>query len=213
MRPLFCLPWIERSRPSTSSPSSGCGPFHSPAGRPMRPPGYWLLVAALGLGLNLATWQGLGAALDYNHTLRDLVWQVVLHCVDRGPGRRSAAHQADRGLHCRAGFPGLAFLGHAAHLLVHEAGSYSGVIRLAYIAAFPSASDACRHGELPRPPVRPASERARAHLPAQGAMEQMGKRRRHCWALRRRPVARKSTRRLRVPLRTRCWPICALWLP
>ena len=31
----------------------------------------------------------------------------------------------------------LAFLGHAAHLLVHEAGSYSGAIRLAYIAAFP----------------------------------------------------------------------------
>ena len=94
-----------------------------------------ILVAALAM-LNLATSQSLGSTLEYNHTPRDLVWQAMsILLIAVGAGllliRRTEGYMV--GL----AFLALAFLGHAAHLLVHEGGSYSGAIRLAYLAAFP----------------------------------------------------------------------------
>ena len=94
-----------------------------------------VLVAALGI-LNLATSDALGSTLEYNHTPRDLVWQafsILLIAVGAG----LLLIRRTEGYMVGLAFLALAFLGHAAHLLVPEPGSFSGAIRLAYLAAFP----------------------------------------------------------------------------
>ncbi len=98
--------------------------------------GMLAMLALFGLGLNLATRRGVGAALDFNRTLPDGLWQLYsVALVALGAGllliRRTEGYMI--GL----AFMGLAFLGHAVHLLVPEPGSYSGILRLAYMAAFP----------------------------------------------------------------------------
>ncbi len=111
--------------------------------------GMLALLALFGLGLNLATRRGVGAGLDFNRTLPDALWQLYsLALVALGAGllliRRTEGYMV--GL----AFMGLAFLGHAVHLLVPEPGSYSGILRLAYMAAFPLLLTLSQRGLAPK---------------------------------------------------------------
>jgi signal transduction histidine kinase len=94
------------------------------------------LFAAAGAGLGLLTWGLQASATTYNTTIDELLWQLVsigfillgvLIVVMRRPN----------GFGNGLAVLGIAFLGHAAHVLFQEPGNYSGIIRLAYITAFP----------------------------------------------------------------------------
>ncbi len=93
-----------------------------------------LIVAAVGLALLI--WAPRSSAAAYDQTPDDLLWQVasfglivvgILILLVRRPN----------GFGTGLAVLGVMFLGHAGHLLLREEGNYSGVIRLAYIAAFP----------------------------------------------------------------------------
>ncbi len=94
-----------------------------------------LLIAAA-MGLSLLTWPPQSLLTTYNLTIDDLLWQIaslgfifigVLILFIRRPNGYG------NGLAVLA----LLFLGHLGHLAFHEDGNYSGIIRLAYMAAYP----------------------------------------------------------------------------
>src|SRR5258708_5220548 len=94
-----------------------------------------LLVAAI-MGLSLLTWPRQSATITYNSSIDDLFWQIAsLGFIFVGVSilllRRPDGYT--NGLVVLA----IAFLGHLGHLLVHEDGNYSGIISLAYMAAYP----------------------------------------------------------------------------
>jgi signal transduction histidine kinase len=88
------------------------------------------------LGLSLLTWKPQIALLSYNQTNDDWFWQL---------GSLAAALIGVATLFIRkpdgmwGGITLLAigFLGHIGHLLFPVAGNYSGIVRLAYMSAFP----------------------------------------------------------------------------
>lgn len=72
----------------------------------------------------------------YNKQIQELLWQLAtLGTV--GVGAAFLYIRRTPGFVNGLAFLALAFLGHAIHLLVREAGDYSGIVRLAHIAAFP----------------------------------------------------------------------------
>lgn len=94
------------------------------------------LVIAAALGLSLLIWAPQSSITTYNVTLDDLLWQIAsmgfifigaLILLIRRPNGYG------NGLAVLA----LAFLGHLGHLAFPETGNYSGIIRLAYMAAYP----------------------------------------------------------------------------
>src|SRR5271157_4542245 len=94
-----------------------------------------LLIGAA-LGLSLLTWPPQSSLTTYNVTIDDLLWQIAslgfifigaLILLIRRPNGYG------NGLAVLA----LIFLGHLGHLAFHEDGNYSGIIRLAYMAAYP----------------------------------------------------------------------------
>ena len=94
-----------------------------------------LLIGAA-LGLSLLTWPPQSSITTYNVTIDDLLWQIAsigfifigaLILLIRRPNGYG------NGLAVLA----LAFLGHLGHLAFPETGNYSGIIRLAYMAAYP----------------------------------------------------------------------------
>ncbi len=94
-----------------------------------------LLIAAA-LGLSLLTWPPQSSLTTYNVTIDDLLWQIAsLGLIFLGALilliRRPNGY--GNGLAVLA----LIFLGHLGHLAFHEDGNYSGIIRLAYMAAYP----------------------------------------------------------------------------
>lgn len=93
-----------------------------------------LVVAAA--GLSLLTWPSQSSLTPYNLSIDDMLWQAasigfifigVLILLIRRPN----------GYGNGLAILGIAFLGHAGHLIFQEAGNYSGIVRLAYIAAYP----------------------------------------------------------------------------
>ena len=91
-------------------------------------------VAAAGLGL--LTWSPQASVTPYNNTLDEMLWQVaslglifigILVLLLRRPN----------GFGNGLALLGISFLGHVGHLFFQENGNYSGIIRLAYITAFP----------------------------------------------------------------------------
>ncbi len=93
-----------------------------------------LIVTAL--GLNLLTWPAQSSLVTYNATNDDFLWQIAsisfivigwLILLIRRPN----------GYGNGLAFLVIAFLGHIGHLAIQESGYYSGIIRLAYLAAFP----------------------------------------------------------------------------
>ncbi len=94
------------------------------------------LLLGAAMALSLLTWPPQSSITTYNITLDDLLWQIasiglivigVLLLLIRRPNGYG------NGLAVLA----IAFLGHAGHLAFHEEGNYSGIIRLAYMAAYP----------------------------------------------------------------------------
>ena len=93
-----------------------------------------LVVAAL--GLSLLTWQPQIASLSYNQTTDDWFWQIgslfaaligIVILIIRKPD----------GMWNGIVLLTLGFLGHVGHLLFPIEGNYSGIVRLAYMAAYP----------------------------------------------------------------------------
>jgi signal transduction histidine kinase len=94
------------------------------------------LFTAAATGLSLLTWGPQSSLTTYNTTIDELLWQVVsigfillgiLILLIRRPN----------GFGNGLAVLGIAFLGHVGHVLFQEAGNYSGIIRLAYVAAYP----------------------------------------------------------------------------
>lgn len=88
------------------------------------------------LGLSLLSWQPQVASLSYNQTVDDFLWQVgslaiSLFCIAILLIRRP------NGMWYGILLLALGFVGHLGHLLTRMDGNYSGIVRLAYMAAFP----------------------------------------------------------------------------
>ena len=94
------------------------------------------LLTGTAMVLGLLTWPHQSALTTYNATLDDTLWQIasigfvvigmILLLIRRPNGY-------GKGLFVL----GLAFAGHAGHLLLHDEGNFSGIVRVAYMAAFP----------------------------------------------------------------------------
>ena len=93
-----------------------------------------LVIAAT--ALSLLTWPPQMPFTAYNATIDNLLWQLAsigfifiggLVLFIRRPN----------GFGNGLAVLGIAFLGHAGHLILQETGNYSGIVRLAYIAAYP----------------------------------------------------------------------------
>jgi signal transduction histidine kinase len=87
-------------------------------------------------GLSLITWNSQSSLTTYNSTLDNLLWQVaslglifigIVILLLRRPN----------GFGNGLAVLGIILLGHVGHLFTQENGNYSGIIRLAYITAFP----------------------------------------------------------------------------
>ncbi|MCL4531378.1 MAG: ATP-binding protein [Chloroflexi bacterium] len=94
------------------------------------------VLVASAMALSLLTWPPQSSITTYNVTFDDLLWQIAsigfivvgaLILLIRRPNGYG------NGLAVLA----IAFLGHIGHLAFRESGNYSGIIRLAYMAAYP----------------------------------------------------------------------------
>lgn len=88
------------------------------------------------LGLSLLSWQPQVASLSYNQTVDDFLWQIgslaiSLFCIAILFIRRP------NGMWYGIALLALGFIGHLGHILTRIDGNYSGIVRLAYMAAFP----------------------------------------------------------------------------
>jgi signal transduction histidine kinase len=94
------------------------------------------LLTGTALGLSLLTWPPQASYLTYNATLDDWLWQLasLLFLV---VGAFILLIRRPNGYWNGLAVLGLAFLGHAGHLLLYNDGNYSGIIRLAYMVAYP----------------------------------------------------------------------------
>ncbi len=94
-----------------------------------------LLIAAA-MGLSLLTWPPQSSLTTYNVTIDDLLWQIAsLGLISIGA--LTLLIRRPNGYGNGLAFLALIFLGHLGHLAFHEDGNYSGIIRLAYMAAYP----------------------------------------------------------------------------
>jgi signal transduction histidine kinase len=88
------------------------------------------------LGLSLLSWQPQIASLSYNQTVDDWFWQIgsiIMVLL----GIAVLAIRRPDGMWYGIALLSLGLLGHIGHLLIRTEGNYSGIIRLAYMAAFP----------------------------------------------------------------------------
>lgn len=88
------------------------------------------------LGLSLLSWQPQVASLSYNQTVDDFLWQVIslaisLFCIVILFIRRP------NGMWYGITLLTIGCAGHVGHLFTRIDGNYSGIVRLAYMAAFP----------------------------------------------------------------------------
>ena len=94
-----------------------------------------LLIAAA-MGLSLLTWPPQSSLTTYNGTTDDLLWQIAsLGLISLGA--LTLLIRRPNGYGNGLALLALIFLGHLGHLAFHEDGNYSGIIRLAYMAAYP----------------------------------------------------------------------------
>ena len=94
-----------------------------------------LLIAAA-MGLSLLTWPPQSSLTTYNATIDDLLWQIAsLGLIFLGA--LTLLIRRPNGYGNGLAVLALIFLGHLGHLAFHEDGNYSGIIRLAYMAAYP----------------------------------------------------------------------------
>jgi signal transduction histidine kinase len=97
-----------------------------------------LVIAAL--GFSLLAWQGTMNAnsyeITYNETLDDILWQVASLLLAL-LGMVVIFLRKPNGMWNGIVLLGIASLGHMIHLIFPIVGEYSGVVRLAYMAAYP----------------------------------------------------------------------------
>ena len=94
------------------------------------------LLVITALGLSLLTWQPQIAFVSYNQTADDWYWQIgSLFAVLIGIA--TLFIRKPDGMWNGIALLTLGFLGHVGHLLFQVAGNYSGIVRLAYMAAYP----------------------------------------------------------------------------
>lgn len=94
------------------------------------------LLVAVAFGLSLITWQPQLSVLSYNRTVDDWFWQagsLLLALV----GMAVLSIRRPNGMWYGITLLFLAFLGHTGHLLFQLDGNYSGIVRLAYMMAYP----------------------------------------------------------------------------
>jgi signal transduction histidine kinase len=94
------------------------------------------LLTAIAAGLNLVTWASKSSASGYNQTTADVLWQAAAIALVL-LGALLLFRRRPNGFGNGLSFLSLVFLGHVAHLLIQEQGNYSGILHLAYLAAYP----------------------------------------------------------------------------
>jgi signal transduction histidine kinase len=94
-----------------------------------------LLIGAA-LGISLLTWPHQSSLTTYNGTTDDILWQAA-SLVMIFIGALILLIRRPNGYENGLAVFALIFLGHLGHLAFHEDGNYSGIIRLAYLAAYP----------------------------------------------------------------------------
>lgn len=115
------------------------------------------------LGLSLLSWQPQIDSVSYNQTYDDLIWQIgSLACALLGI--TTLLIRRPDGMWYGILLLFIVFLGHLAQVLIQTEGDYSGVVRLAYIMAFPILftlpqrfSVSATTVEAPPPPVKPTT--------------------------------------------------------
>ncbi|MFN2121040.1 MAG: ATP-binding protein [Anaerolineales bacterium] len=95
-----------------------------------------VLITLLAALMNVLIRGATVSAATYNQTAGDVIWQLFsLLLILVGFGLLVIRRQEGFGV--GLAFLSLAFIGHIGHLVVREAGDYSGILHLAYMAAFP----------------------------------------------------------------------------
>ncbi|MHB8776260.1 MAG: GAF domain-containing sensor histidine kinase [Anaerolineales bacterium] len=94
------------------------------------------LLVAVAFGLSLITWQPQSSVLSYNRTVDDWFWQVGSLLLALA-GIAILFIRRPNGMWYGITLLYLAFLGHTGHLLFQLDGNYSGIVRLAYMMAYP----------------------------------------------------------------------------
>lgn len=94
------------------------------------------LFVVTALGLSLLSWQPQIATLSYNQTVDDWLWQIGSLFLALA-GMATLFIRRPDGMWYGITLLFLGFLGHTGHLLFQLDGNYSGIVRLAYMAAYP----------------------------------------------------------------------------
>ena len=119
------------------------------------------LFIMVALGLSLLSWQPQIALLSYNQTVDDWVWQIGSLFLTLA-GMATLFIRKPNGMWYGIILLFLGFLGHAGHLLFRMEGNYSGIVRLAYMAAYPILLTLPQRFAIPAGTVsspRPATEK------------------------------------------------------
>jgi len=94
------------------------------------------LLVATAMGLSILTWQPQASQINYNNTFDDLIWQIA-SLIFIAIGALILFIRKPDGLWNGITFLALAFLGHVGYLMFGAEGNYSGIVRVAYMAAYP----------------------------------------------------------------------------
>jgi signal transduction histidine kinase len=110
--------------------------FPEPSRRPDMGAIVLTALAAIAAGISVVVFTSQGAAQGFNETVANMLWQTATIALVLIGAALLYIRRTD-GFANGLAFLALAFVGHAIHLVVREEGDYSGIIRLAYVAAFP----------------------------------------------------------------------------
>jgi signal transduction histidine kinase len=122
------------------------------------------------LGLSLLIWQPQIASVSYNQTADDWAWQIASLLASLIGIATLFARRPD-GLWNGIILLAIGFLGHVGHLLFPVEGNYSGIVRLAYMAAYPILLTLPQRFSVPLStngisvPPRPTTQKQDAGLP------------------------------------------------
>lgn len=121
-----------------------------------------VLIAAAA-GLSMLTWPAQSAPGSYNLSVDNFLWQIA-SIGFIGIGALLLLIRRPNGYWNGLAVLALAFAGHTGHLIFNSDGDYSGVLRLAYMAAFPILLTLPQRFKLSAP-AAPAAEKTSAPPP------------------------------------------------
>ncbi len=120
------------------------------------------IALALATFISLQTWSDQSFSMMYNRTLDELVWQVSSQ-VFLLAGALTLLVRRPNGYWNGIVMMVMLFAGHAGHMLLTSDSNYSGILRLAYMAAFPILLTLPQRFPMPSTGVpRPSSKAAKA---------------------------------------------------